>query len=328
MEVHLYTIVKNEEEMLPFFFRHYDSLVKRYIVYDDGSTDRTLEILAAHDRVDVRPFVRTHTNSYVLSAQSLHDSVWKESRGRADWVIITPVDEHLYHGAGLGRYLRIANSCGVTAVPALAFEMITDTFPAPQEYLARSRRCGAPLDKYNKLSVFNPNAIVETRYDIGRHSAAPEGRVQYPNRDQLLLFHYKFLGIDYLLRRYALLGSWLGAGDKIRRFGGQYDLSRYELEAEFAELRRTAVDATSKEARNLARKKWWRVPEMPTAPQSVRFKLAAVAAELERIQSDREWLQAELKRLRAEVNTMTASRSWRITGSLRAIRRMRFWRAS
>jgi glycosyltransferase involved in cell wall biosynthesis len=116
MEVHLYTIVWNEEEMLPFFFRHYDSLVSRYIVFDDGSTDHTLEILAAHGRVEVRPFVRTHTDSYVLSAQSLHDRVWKESRGRVDWVIITAVDEHLYHPGGLGRYLRIARSCGVTAI--------------------------------------------------------------------------------------------------------------------------------------------------------------------------------------------------------------------
>ena len=29
MKVDLYTIVWNEEEMLPFFFRHYDSLVER-----------------------------------------------------------------------------------------------------------------------------------------------------------------------------------------------------------------------------------------------------------------------------------------------------------
>ena len=47
--------------MLPFFFRHYDPIVDRYIVYDDGSTDRTLEMLAAHPRVEVRPFARTES---------------------------------------------------------------------------------------------------------------------------------------------------------------------------------------------------------------------------------------------------------------------------
>jgi hypothetical protein len=259
VRVDLYTIAWNEEEMLPFFFRHYDPLVNRYVVYDDGSTDHTREMLAAHDRVEVRPFVRIHPDSYVLSAQSLHDNVWKESRGRADWVIITAVDEHLYHPAGLGRYLSIAGSRGITAVPALAFQMVADVFPFSDEHLATTRRYGVALDLYNKLSVFNPNAIAETRYEAGRHRAAPEGHVRYPKRDELLLFHYKFLGINYLLRRYALLSSGLGAGDKVRKFGFQYDLPHFELEAEFAQLRRKAVEVTSVEAGKLMRKKWWRL---------------------------------------------------------------------
>ena len=36
----------------------------------------------------MRPFVRSDPDSYVLSARMLHDSVWKESRGHADWVIM------------------------------------------------------------------------------------------------------------------------------------------------------------------------------------------------------------------------------------------------
>lgn len=257
VRVHLYSIVWNEEEMLPFFFRHYNSLVDRYVIYDDGSTDRTLELLGAHDRVEARPFVRSDPNSYVLSARMLHDSVWKESRGHADWVIITAIDEHLYHPVGLRWYLRLARWRRITAVPALAFQMVADKFPSPEEHLAKTCRYGVPLDLYNKLSIFNPDAISETRYEVGRHRAVPEGRIQYPKKDHLLLLHYKFLGIDYLLRRYALLSRGLGAIDKEQSWGVQYDLSRRELEAEFELLRHTAVDVISKKARNLEREKWW-----------------------------------------------------------------------
>jgi glycosyltransferase involved in cell wall biosynthesis len=258
VEIHLYTIVWNEEEMLPFFFRHYDSVVDRYVVYDDGSDDRTLEILAAHSRVEVRRFTRSNPDSFVLSCQSLHDSFWKESRGRADWVIVTAVDEHLCHRAGLRRYLQLIASRGVTAVPAVAFQMVADSFPSSQEYLAETRRLGAPLDLYNKLSVFNPNEIVDTCYLGGRHIAKPEGNVRYPKHDHLLLFHYKFLGLDYLRRRYALLGTGLGAVDRENRWGYQYFLQQAELEAEFAQLRLAAIDATSIAARRLERQKWWR----------------------------------------------------------------------
>jgi Glycosyl transferase family 2 len=258
VRVHLYTIVWNEEEMLPFFFRHYDALVDRYVVYDDGSTDRTLDMLAAHGRVEVRRFERTVPDSFVLSAKSLHDHIWKESRGVADWVIITAVDEHLYHPGGLGPYLEKMGSAGVTAVPALAFQMAADAFPLPHEHLAHSQRIGVPLDRYNKLSIFNPDAINETHYEVGRHSAAPAGRMSYPERDELLLLHYKFLGIDYVRRRYALLSTGLGAGDRARRYGFQYDLPALDLAAQFDRLRNTAFDVTSPQAQAINRVKWWR----------------------------------------------------------------------
>jgi hypothetical protein len=258
MNIHLYTILWNEEDMLPFFFRHYDSIVDRYVVYDDGSTDHTLKLLAAHTRVEIRPLVRAHPTSYILSAQVLHDTMWKESRGRADWVIITAVDEHLYHPIGLRWYLRMARYRGITAVPAVAFQMVTNTFPSVDEHLAQTRRLGAPLDVYNKLSVFDPEALTETRYAVGRHSATPEGDVRYPKRDQLLLFHYKYLGIDYLHRRYALLGSKLGVTDRELDFGHHYHVNRTKLEAEFAEVRRNAVVVTGRVGRQFKRQKWWR----------------------------------------------------------------------
>ena len=47
--------------MLGFMFRNYDDLVQRYVVYDDGSTDGSLDILAAHPKVEIR--IRRHIAS-------------------------------------------------------------------------------------------------------------------------------------------------------------------------------------------------------------------------------------------------------------------------
>jgi hypothetical protein len=150
---------------------------------------------------------------------------------------------------------------GITTIPALAFQMIADDFPFAGEHLAVTRRRGVALDHYNKLSIFDPDAVTETRYAVGRHTAAPEGDIRYPRLDRLLLFHYKFLGMDYLSSRYALLSRGLGSHDKSKKWGVQYDLPRNELEAEFARLRAAAFDVTGRTSRTLTRQKWWRPGE-------------------------------------------------------------------
>src|SRR5436189_2390725 len=130
MYVHVYAQCWNDEFMLPFFFRHYDAFVDRYIIYDDGSTDGTGSILAEHPRVEIRRFIRSDRLSFVLSEQALSNRCWKESRGVADWVIVTDVDEHLLHPA-MSRYLSDSKKAGITLIPALGFQMIGDALPRP-----------------------------------------------------------------------------------------------------------------------------------------------------------------------------------------------------
>ena len=117
VRIHLYAACWNDVRVLPFFFRHYDSLIQRYVIFDDGSTDGSLDLLRAHPRVEIRRFAWTHPDSFVLSELAHYDQCWKESRGQADWVIVTDVDEHLYHPR-LAEYLQSCREQGVTVVPA------------------------------------------------------------------------------------------------------------------------------------------------------------------------------------------------------------------
>jgi hypothetical protein len=258
MRIHLYTHSWNDERMLGFFFRHYEGLVERYVVYDDGSTDGTLDLLRARPNVEVRRFRRAVADSFVLSQQRLQNEVWKESRGSADWVIVSALDEHLHH-ADLAGYLETCKRRGITAIPALGFQMVAREFPAAGTHLAATLTRGAPEQNMSKLSIFDPGAIAESRFSPGRHWAAPTGRLHYPRADEVLNLHYKYLGMPYLLERRALLRTGLGKADRKHKLGHEYSYDDARMREEFDRYEAAAFDLAADDARARYRQlRWWR----------------------------------------------------------------------
>jgi glycosyl transferase family 2 len=261
VRVHLYALCLDEADMLGFFFRHYDPWVERYVIFDDGSTDGSVELLDAHPRVERRPFERSPGSSFVLAHQGMQDAAWKESRGEADWVVITAIDEHLWFPGErtvdmLARYAED----GVTAAPALGYQMLSDEFPGRDELLCETRTIGAPFSAMNKLSLFRPDAIAETNFSPGRHSAAPTGDIVYPLRDELLLLHYRFLGLERFMRRQAFLGPRIAEIDRTS-FGCDYDRGESEIRADWEQFAADAVDVSAPSldpSANAKGPRWWR----------------------------------------------------------------------
>jgi hypothetical protein len=266
MRVHLYSICWNDAAMLGYFFRHYDRFVERYVLYDDGSDADTLSILHAHPRTEVRPMPRLAGNSYMESARLLRNVMWKESRGAADWVIVTDVDEHLYH-PDLAFYLEWCRAKGVTAIPGLGFQMIGRHFPAPDALLCRDCTRGAPSHEMCKLALFDPNRIDGIDYDFGRHTAKPTGTLRYPPRDELLNLHYKYIDVEYVLKRDAdLLARHLRQDRGAVAVMEHYDHTSDQLIARIDALDREAVDVVDQGLRAWATyhypgaPRWWNWP--------------------------------------------------------------------
>jgi hypothetical protein len=242
MKIDLYAQCWNDSLMLPYFFRHYDGIVSRYIIYDDGSDTQTLDILRSHPRVDLRRFVRSDPHSFTLSEKALSDECWKESRGKADWVIVTDIDEHLFHPLSLAAYLRACSARGVTLIPALGFQMISDGLPGSDILLSNSILLGMPWEPMMKVSVFDPNQIEEIDFTVGRHRVSPKGVLRIPEYDEVLLLHYKYLNLDATHARHLLLHTGLRPKDHENRWGHKYSWSLEELSADWLRVRQKAVD--------------------------------------------------------------------------------------
>jgi Glycosyl transferase family 2 len=237
--IHLYCLCWNDARMLPFFFRHYDPVVDRYVILDNGSTDRSLQLLEEHPKVTVRHF-DVSGDSFVEEEQRLSDTVWHESRGIADWVIVVDIDEHVFH-PDLAGYLRRCTESEVTALRAIGYEMVADEFPEAQLPLVESVPLGVRSAGHDKLCIFNPDAVTQTCYAPGRHLAEPTGTVSWPEHPEILLLHYKQLGVDYAIRRSAELRLGLGPGDVEQGWGRQYLWSPAEIADKWSEMRAAAA---------------------------------------------------------------------------------------
>jgi hypothetical protein len=243
--------------MLPFFFRHYDPLVSRYFIFDDHSNDRSLDLLQSHPNVEVQPFVRSDPDSFTLSELSIYNECWKRSRGWADWVIVTDIDEHLFH-PDLPALLTRYKALGITIAPALGYQMISEEFPRSDELLCETRTQGAAWDLYSRLSLFDPTAITEINYSVGGHGANPIGRVIAATRDELLLLHYKFLGFERTHEKHQQQRSGLRSKDLENGWGYQYCWSEKEFRHAWREFARNAIDVrTDAAVANYQIPHWW-----------------------------------------------------------------------
>jgi len=190
----------------------------------------------------------------------LQDEFWQESRGFAEWVIVTDIDEHLYH-PHIEDYLVKSKENGVTIIPALGYQMLSEEFPPQDCLLSTTLTRGAPFFLMNKLNIFSPDEIEATNFTLGRHAAAPRGNVVPPARDELLLLHYKYLGFERTFRRHALYYTRQRTKDLAKGWGVHYSWSREKLQKEWNDYSAALVDISQPDLRPWETHRacrWWR----------------------------------------------------------------------
>jgi glycosyltransferase involved in cell wall biosynthesis len=85
---------RNEERYLPGFFAHLQPYVSEFIVCDDGSTDRSLEIARAQPKTHV--FARTHSEPHpphYFEVDNRRTLLLAALERKAEWVLCCDADE-------------------------------------------------------------------------------------------------------------------------------------------------------------------------------------------------------------------------------------------
>ena len=227
MKINIYTIAYNEEVMLPHFIRHYRERFPdcKITIFNNESTDNTVDI-AIKNNCEV---ISYSTNNQLSDERYLEikNNCWKEHNG---WAIVCDCDELLDINEA---WLLEEESQGTTFIITEGYNMVNmeDHIDIPRMYK------GIRDTNYDKICMFNTRAIEEINYDPGCHSCNPKG-ILHPSARIYTLFHYKFIGEEYLVQRYKTYASRLSETNLKYGWGSHYQQEENSIREQFRNVRK------------------------------------------------------------------------------------------
>lgn len=217
----LFTIAYNEEYLLPRMIDFYRERIPDIIinVYDNGSTDRTREIVLEKGcnlhYWDTGGEVRDDL------LMEFKNNVWKGSK--ANWIIVVDVDEWVdLDGPFMDKQW---NTTRCLYWKCKGYNMVSDTM-------------GRRFPMEDKICVFS-SRMTDINYGPGAHSAIPQGpNVQGPQfeGEWPKLYHMKYtMPIEMVIARYKDNAARLSAFNRQHGLGFHYTFDEETIRKEYAE---------------------------------------------------------------------------------------------
>lgn len=212
--VHIHVLCYNEEKIIPFILDYWNEIATKVFVYDNNSTDNSIELLKNEKRfeIEIIPFGNDVLNDWFN--RDFKNQIWKKSKNKCDFVIVSDFDEVIYSPNIMDelKYMKINNQ---TICNPISYDIISFLFPEhDKNLLPHNILNGYDNSLYRKKILFNPNEIEEINFQVGCHFNRPIGNINYYDNSNIYLFHFKMLSPDYILYRYKKYVDRLSENNK------------------------------------------------------------------------------------------------------------------
>ena len=195
MTIDVFSVCYNEEIILPYFLKHYKKFVRNITIYDNMSTDNSVNIMNEYG-VNVIPY-DTQGKFEESLLMNIKNNSWKGSD--ADWVIVCDTDELIYHE----NIIEVLTNTHANHIVTEGYEMMSETLPTTEGQIYEELKFGHFKTDYSKACLFKPSEVTDTNFGPGCHFSSPAGPNIISIKDSgIKLLHYKYLNREVLIKKY------------------------------------------------------------------------------------------------------------------------------
>ena len=250
MKICWITLCKDEMQILPFVRKYWERISADVIVYDNGSTDGSLEYLSDIPYVTIRHFDSDGHNDIIH--KNVKEQAYLEYKNDYDIIIITDADEVFFFD-DFKAVSRAFIDGGYNILMTPIISLCEDFKPPFSEdkylhqlchkfYKQRMNHMNG-FDDFSKLSIFNTKVTDKVEMSVGQHyvKTSPDMKIMLSNNGFNLHIDKGF-GLDYKYkvrqRMYANLS------DTNKRYGMaiEYADSYEKLEREYKNNQKNSFD--------------------------------------------------------------------------------------
>jgi hypothetical protein len=240
MRITLYTFCYNEQEILPYFLKHYSTFVDKIIVYNNNSTDNSIQILNDWKECEIEIRDYSTNNQYdEKTIIDLKNNCWKDNTD-SEYIIVCDTDELLYH-PNIMEFIK--KQPFTDYFTPTGYHMIGDEIPTDYtKQIYDIIKVGTPDNQYNKNVLFRRINLLETNYTPGCHTSYFKGAGRLINCEvpELKLLHYKWLSFDYVYNKHTHYGKRRSEHSINNGWGGHYGLDKNKMIDDFNKLKQNS----------------------------------------------------------------------------------------
>lgn len=244
------TLCKNEIDILPFVSKYWERIADKVVVFDNDSTDGSLEFLAKLPYVEIRHFDSDGQNDPLQ--KKIKEEAYLEYKDKYDVVIISDMDEIFYADDMDGIFDDFfAGGYAVLAFPIVTLcENSKPNFDASlllhqqcHMYYKQKMNHTIGFEEISKFSIFNTKVVEAVNMSVGQHYVQTLPTMKILIHDDGFCLHLdKGFGWKYFCDRRKKMGDNLSETNKRGGMCFEYLKSENESRNEYLKKQEKSFD--------------------------------------------------------------------------------------